>query len=341
MSLKKNSLLISMVVSSSVLFSSFSAFATDTTYKVKPGDTLRKISSKYHMTWKRLAKLNNIKSPYLIFPDQILKLQENAQIPVPVPVCKPEPKQEKVTQKDLNEQLVMAELWMQTSAEYRALCYQAYNTAKVIVDQNAASFKKGDKPLALITDCDETVIENSIYDAGFIDHNDCHNNNNWPKWVNAAEGKAMPGAKEFLDYAHSKGVEIFYVTGRDEKNSLDGTMKNLEKVGFPCVDKYHMRLKTTTGNKEPRMQEIEKKYNVIIYMGDDAGDFPVGSYHKDMKTRNSLVDNHKSEFGSKFIVLPNPTYGHWESSLAKNYWKLTPEQKNVLRKELIKRWRAD
>ena len=25
---------------------------------------------------------------------------------------------------DLNEQLVMATLWMQTSAEYRAICYQ-------------------------------------------------------------------------------------------------------------------------------------------------------------------------------------------------------------------------
>src|SRR3712207_78182 len=162
MSLKKNSLLISMVVSSSLLFSSFSAFATDTTYKVKPGDTLRKISSKYHTTWRHLAKLNNIKSPYLIFPDQILKLQKNAQIPVTAPICKPQPKQEKITQKDLNEHLVMAELWMQTSAEYRALCYQAYNTAKLIVDQNVASLKKGDKPLALITDCDETVDRKSV-----------------------------------------------------------------------------------------------------------------------------------------------------------------------------------
>ncbi|CAG7839248.1 5'-nucleotidase [Clostridium novyi B str. ATCC 27606] len=341
MSLKKNSLLISMVLSSSVLLSSFSAFATDATYKVKPGDTLRKISIKHHISWKHLAKLNNIKSPYIIFPNQILKLQEITQVPTEAPICKPELKKQEITQKDLNEQLVMAELWMQNSAEYRALCYQAYNTAKVIVDQNVASFKKGDKPLALITDCDETVIENSIYDAGFIDHNDCHNNDNWSKWVNAAEGKAMPGAKEFLDYAHNKGVEIFYVTGRDEKNSLDGTMKNLKKVGFPCVDKYHMRLKTDTSNKEPRMKEIEKKYNVIIYMGDDEGDFPIGSYHKDMQTRNSLVDKHKNKFGSKFIALPNPSYGHWESSLAKNYWNLTPEERNALRKKLIKTWRAN
>ncbi|AEB76994.1 5'-nucleotidase [Clostridium botulinum] len=336
MSLRKNSFLISLALTSSIAFSSVTAFAsTGNTYTVKAGDTLRKISTKYHTSWKHIAKLNNIKNPYIIFPGQILKLQEN--------ISQPEPslKKTSVTQKDLNEELVMAELWMQTSAEYRGLCYQAYNNARSIIKDKVSTFKKGDKPLAIITDCDETVIENSIYDAGFIGHNDSHNPDNWPKWVNASAGNAMPGAKQFLDYANSKGVEIFYVTGRDEKNSLDGTMKNLKKLNFPCVDKYHMRLKTDTGNKEPRMKEIEKKYNVIIYMGDDAGDFPIGSYHKDVNARNSLLDKNSDKFGTKFIILPNPSYGHWESSLHKNYWQLTPEQKDSLRKKFIKTWRCD
>ena len=34
---------------------------------------------------------------------------------------------EQYTTLDLNEQLVMATLWMQTSAEYRALCHQSFN----------------------------------------------------------------------------------------------------------------------------------------------------------------------------------------------------------------------
>ena len=33
------------------------------------------------------------------------------------------------TQQDLNDEMIMAVAWMQNSAEYRELCYQAYNTA--------------------------------------------------------------------------------------------------------------------------------------------------------------------------------------------------------------------
>ncbi|MBQ7155097.1 MAG: hypothetical protein IJR85_06045 [Synergistaceae bacterium] len=34
-----------------------------------------------------------------------------------------------ITNKDINAEAINAILWVQTSAEYRALCYQAYNTA--------------------------------------------------------------------------------------------------------------------------------------------------------------------------------------------------------------------
>ncbi|MBZ9692261.1 5'-nucleotidase, lipoprotein e(P4) family [Clostridium sp. M14] len=240
--------------------------------------------------------------------------------------------------KDLNEQLVMGVAWMQSSAEYRALCYQAYNTGQMIVDQESSKFKQGDKPLAIITDCDEAVIDNNEYEAGLIGQNAAYSEETWGQWVNHADAKAMPGAKEFLNYAANKGVEIFYVTGRNEKTGLDGTMKNLEKLGYPCVDQKHMRLKTDSSNKQPRMDEIVKDYNVIIYMGDDAGDFPINSYDKDVNDRNQLVDVNKNNFGTHFIILPNPVYGHWESSLSKDYFKLSPAEKDKLRKSYLKTW---
>jgi len=69
--------------------------------------------------------------------------------------------------KDLNEQLVMGTLWYQKSAEMRALAYQAFNLAKLIFDldlQKGAS----DKKRAVIVDVDETVLDNSPYEAGLI-----------------------------------------------------------------------------------------------------------------------------------------------------------------------------
>lgn len=245
------------------------------------------------------------------------------------------------TQKDLNEQYLMPLLWQQTAAEYRELCYQAYNVAQMQVDQALAKQKKGDKPLAIIVDCDETVIDNSAYDAGHIGYDTSYSRDTWIKWNEAARADAMPGAAEFLQYLSSKNVEVFYVTNRDARTCLEGTMENLKNIGFPYVDQKHVLLQTTTGNKQIRFDAIAKDYNVVVYMGDNANDMPIGTYHKNMEERNQKVDKNKALFGTKFVVLPNAAYGDWESALADNYWGLTAKQKDEERKAHLRTWRAD
>ena len=74
------------------------------------------------------------------------------------------------TTQDLNEQLVMATLWMQTSAEFRALCYQAFNLAGMNLDAFLESHKSA-KLVAVIVYADETVIDNSAYEAFLIGQN--------------------------------------------------------------------------------------------------------------------------------------------------------------------------
>ncbi|MFA6849093.1 MAG: 5'-nucleotidase, lipoprotein e(P4) family [Selenomonadaceae bacterium] len=245
------------------------------------------------------------------------------------------------TQQDLNEQDVMGLLWVQTSAEYRELCYQAYNAATMEVDKAVKNAKKGDKPLAIVLDCDETVLDNSASQGGYINHNDAYSSKNWNKWMAAAKATAMPGATEYLQGVAAKGVEIFYVTNRDAKTGFEGTIKNLKELKFPYVDAKHVLLKTDDSNKQGRFDAVANKYNVVVYMGDNAGDLPIGTYHKSMKDRNNIVDQYKDKFGTKFIVLPNPEYGDWESSLDPNYWSLSAQEKSDLRKSLIKKWRAD
>jgi LysM repeat protein len=44
------------------------------TYKVKSGDTLSSIAAKFHTTAKIIEQLNDIKSPFVIHPGEILKL---------------------------------------------------------------------------------------------------------------------------------------------------------------------------------------------------------------------------------------------------------------------------
>jgi len=241
------------------------------------------------------------------------------------------------SQKDVNEQDVMALAWMQTAAEYRGLCYQAFNLAGIIVDRALAQAKPGDKPLAVIADLDETLLDNSAYDVGLIGRNAAYSAATWTEWENAAQALAVPGAVDFATAAASKGVELFYVTNRD-KAGFDGTLQNLASLGFPFADAKHVLVSAGSSNKQPRFDQVAKDYTVAAYMGDNESDFPIGSYHKGMQERNSLADQHRDQFGTQFVVLPNPSYGDWESALADKYFSLSPAAMSEARKAAMRAW---
>lgn len=243
------------------------------------------------------------------------------------------------TQKGLNEQLVLATLWMQTSAEYRALCYQTFNLAKINLDKTLSE-KKDKKPLAIIVDCDETVIDNSAYEGFLIDNNIGYSADTWNKWMDAAEAKAIPGAREFLNYAAQKGVEIFYITNR-RTIGYNGTEKNLKELGFPNVDEKHLLLRTDTGNKQPRRDIVEKNYKIVFLMGDNLNDFLNVFAEKPIDERFAETDKLKEMWGKKFIVLPNPMYGEWEGAIINYDYGANALQKNEMRKASLRRWNLE
>lgn len=247
------------------------------------------------------------------------------------------PAQPAYTQKDLNEQTVMPLLWMQTSAEYRELCYQAFNLADMIVDKAVASAKQGDKPLAVVSDLDETLLDNSAYDAGLIGRDAGYSGKTWTEWENAALALAVPGAVDFAKYAASKGVELFYVTNRDQAG-FDGTLKNLTALGFPFADAKHLLVSAGSSNKQPRFDQVAKDYAIVAYLGDNENDLPIGAYHKNMSDRNAIADQNEALFGVQFVVLPNPDYGDWESSIVNNYYGLGPAGQSAARKSCLRTW---
>ncbi len=62
--------------------------SANTHYIVKPGDVLSRIAKSYNTTWQRLAEINNLKNPHLIFPNQVIKISEEetvAAAPAPAP----------------------------------------------------------------------------------------------------------------------------------------------------------------------------------------------------------------------------------------------------------------
>lgn len=237
---------------------------------------------------------------------------------------------------DLNEQLVMATLWMQTSAEYRALCYQTFNLARLNL-QAFLSYYKGQKSVAVIVDADDTVIDNSAYEAFLIGNNFGYSSKTWNAWMDAAQAEAVPGALTFLNFAKQQGVEIFYVTNR-KMVGYEGTAKNLTELGFPYVDKQHLLVRTDTSDKQPRREMIMSDFEVAFLMGDNLNDFESVFAQKSIAERFALVDESKAKWGGKFIVLPNPTYGEWEGAMYNYNWGTNAAEKDQMRKELLKRW---
>ena len=230
----------------------------------------------------------------------------------------------------------MGLLWMRTSAEYRALAYQGYNVAMNAVKMAVTDPSHQRKSLAIVLDADETVVDNTkLMGESIANGNGRFDAPWWRQAVHQGKSQAMPGAVDFLNEVHKQGVEIFYVSNRYAPVNLDVTIQNFKELGFPSVDKDHVLLFEKDSDKQPRFDMIAKKYYVIVYMGDNAGDFPIGTKGKTLAERNAIIDAHKEDFGTTFVVFPNPAYGSWVSALAKGYQNLSPEEQKQVNNQYL------
>lgn len=227
-----------------------------------------------------------------------------------------------------SDYLTMAVLYQQTAAEYRALCYQAFNVAKYQLDQNLKIMGL-QKQQAIVLDIDETVLDNSPHEAKCILNNTLYPAY-WEEWMNASNAKAIPGVMDFLKYAKSKSIEIYYITNRREKYRAQ-TLKNLKELGFPNAQDKYLMLKTDESSKKGRRDKVSKTNKIIMLIGDNLNDFSEVFEKKSVTERFQLTDEMKTEFGKHFIVLPNAMYGEWEGALYDYDYSQTPSQKNDLR----------
>ena len=218
-----------------------------------------------------------------------------------------------------------ATAYQQRAAEYKALCYQAYNIAHDRIAQ--MNHGNSPKPKAIMTDIDETILNNSPYQAHQLLEGKDYDPTSWVEWTSKGAADTVPGALRFLKYAAANGIEVFYVTNRGE-NEREGTLSNLKKFDFPNADNAHLLLKGNTSSKEPRKNSIAENRTIVMLMGDNMNDFSYLFEKKTSDERDKVADDFSAEFGKLFIVLPNPVYGDWESSLYHYNYSLSPAQKD-------------
>jgi 5'-nucleotidase (lipoprotein e(P4) family) len=215
--------------------------------------------------------------------------------------------------------------YQQNAAEYRALCYQAFNFARLRVDEIVK--QPTTKPKAIMTDVDETVLSNAAYQAHQSLQGLDYTPDSWYEWTSKADADTVPGALSFLKYAASQGIEVFYVTNRDERERV-GTLENLKKFNFPNAENSHLLLRQGVSSKDTRKFEIMKTHEIVLLMGDNLNDMSSLFEKKNVEDRRNMTTSFSEEFGRKFIVIPNPVYGDWENSIYNFNHSFTPSQKD-------------
>jgi 5'-nucleotidase (lipoprotein e(P4) family) len=211
------------------------------------------------------------------------------------------------------DQSVTAVLWFQRSAEYRALCYQAYNLAEFRVREYLAQPDR-EKPAAVIFDIDETLLDNSPAEALNILDGSGFTPARWKTWSDMASAVVIPGSLDFCNFLARNDIRVIYVSNR-LKTETAATLQNLQKWNFPFADTSHLYLKTDASSKEIRRKSVEKQYHVILLVGDNLSDFDQVLEDRRIDFGYKAVDSLRADFGKKFIVLPNPMYGDWTKPL--------------------------
>lgn len=236
---------------------------------------------------------------------------------------------------NLHEQNTMSVLWFQTSGEAKALYYQGYNIGKMRLNEFLCKQpkKRGLKPPAIVLDIDETILDNSPHQAWNVKAANGHFMN-WDEWINRFTAKPLPGAVDFLKYAHSKGVEIYYISNRKEAGKA-ATIRNLKQIGAPMADAAHvLLLQPGERGKENRRQQVARIHDIVLLFGDNLGDFS-GFDYLSPAGRVKAVEQRKEEFGKKLIVFPNPMYGDWEGAIYNyNHSKSDFEKANLRKANL-------
>lgn len=241
-----------------------------------------------------------------------------------------------------------AVLWVQTAEEYEAAALQAYAAAEAALERaladsswTAALVQTGayaTLPPAVIVDVDETVLDNSPFDARMILEGGAFDPDAWAGWVDAAEAEPVPGALEFLREAARRGVTVFYVTNRDAPRQEEGTRRNLERAGFPLGSDRDVVLlrgerEEWTSDKSSRRAAVAGEFRVLLVIGDDLGDFLPALLP--LEEREGLARRHADRWGERWILLPNPMYGSWESALWGNRSGLSPAEQLEAKREAL------
>ncbi len=249
-----------------------------------------------------------------------------------------------------------AVLWMQRSIEYRALSETVFRAATghldaaladpswdaLVAAERAAAGDASTLPPAVILDIDETVLDNSAYQARLVVDGKEFTDPAWDAWVEERQAIPVPGAVAFTQAAAAKGITVFYISNRSAALT-DATLDNLRSQGLPVQhDDVFLGLgmqvpgcEQAGSGKTCRRQLVGRTHRVLMQFGDQLGDFVQPAANTPAQ-HDALHGEYRDWFGARWWVLPNPTYGAWESAQFNNERALPKDARRQRKRDALR-----
>lgn len=198
--------------------------------------------------------------------------------------------------------------YQQASAEVRALQRQCYVLATLRL-RAAVAEAGGGAGLAVVSDIDETILDNSAVMALAMHHDGMFQSlETWKRWEREGDPHLIPGAADFFALADSLGVTIFYLSDRFEENKL-ATIATLSRLGLPQVRAEQVLLFGPP--KAERRAAVERDHRIILQLGDTMHDFDGAFAGAALEDQHRVAADHADRFGQDWIVFPNAAHGTW------------------------------
>ena len=249
-----------------------------------------------------------------------------------------------------------AVLWLQRSMEYRALSETVFRAATERLDaaladpawdalvpaERAAAGDASTLPPAIILDIDETVLDNSAYQARLVVDGKEFADPAWEAWVEERKAIPVPGAAAFTRAAADKGITVFYISNR-LATQTDATLDNLRSQGLPVKDGgvflgLGMEVpgcEQKGSGKTCRRQLVGRGHRVLMQFGDQLGDFVQAAANTPAQ-HDALHAEYRTWFGERWWVLPNPTYGAWEPAQFNGDWSLPRDERRQRKRDALR-----
>ena len=137
----------------------------------------------------------------------------------------------------------------------------------------------GNFSLEELEELDETILDNSGYQARLALAGVEYSTKSWNQWVSHVEAvRLVPGAKQFIERVEALNVAMIYLSNRPE-SLKSKTIETLAYLGLNASaledpDSTRLLLRVDESDKEGRRRQAAAQYEIIAFLGDNLGDFP-------------------------------------------------------------------